>query len=106
MARPPARIATGYAPELVADVTEDHRAERARDIGDAEGCEGGDGRHLRVEGREEDLAEHQRGGGAVDEEVVVLDGAADPACKRRLARRANGRGAVVGGGGSSGHGVS
>src|SRR5205814_286284 len=88
------------AAELVADVVHEEGADRARDIADAEGCEGGDGGQLGIDGGKEDLAEHQRRGGAVDEEVVVLDRAADPARKSGFLRGAY---RLPGGGGCSAH---
>ena len=67
------------AADPVAEMPEQHRADRAGHEGDAEGQEGverlGAGRRLGEEG----LPDDQGGGGAVDVEVVELDGGADEA---------------------------
>lgn len=67
------------APDAVAEVAEQRRAQRTGEKGDAEGEEGAE--HLRGAGclREEYRADHQGGGGGVDVEIVELDGGADEA---------------------------
>ncbi len=88
------------AAEPVADVPEEHRADRAGEVADAERRQRQQRARGRVRRREEDLAEDEGRGGAVDEEVVVLQRAPDPRGDGRLARFA-GRGR--GTGGVSGH---
>ena len=68
---------TGLRPDAIAEVAEHQPAERAGDEAHAEGREGEQRSDGRIGLREEDLAEHQRGGGAVDEEVVPLQRRAD-----------------------------
>ncbi len=67
------------AAEPVAVVAEDDAAERPGDEADGVGGEGEQRADERLEAREEQLVEHQRGGGAVDEEVVPLQRGADQA---------------------------
>ena len=61
------------AADAVAEVAEDDAAERPRDEADGEGAEREQRADQRIDAREEQLAEDQRGGGAVEEEVVPLD---------------------------------
>ena len=91
-----------FAPDAVAEVAEQRRAQWAGEEGDAEGEERR--QHLRGAGglREEHRADHQRGGGGVDVEVVELDGGADEARGGHAGggvRRLRGRGVVIGGAG-------
>ena len=72
------------AAHVVADVAQDEGADRARDVGDAEGGERRDGGGGVVALGEEDVGEDQGGGGAVDGEVVVLQRAPDPGRDRGL----------------------
>ncbi|GAA3412078.1 hypothetical protein GCM10018952_23390 [Streptosporangium vulgare] len=67
------------AAELVAEVAEDHSAERPGEVARGEGAEAGDRGRERVERGEEDLAEDHRRGRGVQQEVVVLDDAAQEA---------------------------
>jgi hypothetical protein len=75
------------APHPVAEVAEGHRAERPGQEGHAQAGEGGHLLQAGRLGREEQLAEHQRGGGGVDVEVVEL---------HRRAHQAGGQHAAVG----------
>jgi hypothetical protein len=73
----------GHLPaDLVADVPEDHAAERARDEPDGERAERREGAGERGRAGEELAAEHDHRGQRVDEEVVPLDGGADEAGER------------------------
>ncbi len=67
------------APDAVAEVAEQRRAQRTGEEGDAEGEEGAE--HLRGAGclREEYRTDHQGGGSGIDVEIVELDGGADEA---------------------------
>src|SRR5690606_29173936 len=65
------------APELVAEVTGEERAERPEEEGDADGDEREDLRDALASGREEELREDEIRHEGVDEEVVPLDGGAD-----------------------------
>jgi hypothetical protein len=64
------------APDLVAEVAEDHAAQRPRDEAHREGGVGQQRRHHRVAARKVELVEHDAGHHAVQEEVVPLDGGA------------------------------
>jgi hypothetical protein len=93
------------APQQVAEVTEDHAADRSGEVAGGERAEAGDGRHHRVEVGEEDLVEHHRRGGGIEQEVVVLDEAAEvagcdgaPQLDVVLARLSHGGTLVFGGG--------
>src|SRR4029077_5488922 len=72
----------GPAAQAVADVTDQHAAQGAKEERDAEGGERGDRGRGSPEAREEDPAEDQRRRGAVDEEVVELDGGPGTAGQR------------------------
>ena len=67
------------APDPVAEMAEQHRADGPREEGDAEGQEGVERLRVRRRFREERLPDHQRGGGAVDVEIVEFDRRADEA---------------------------
>src|SRR5262249_3763148 len=75
--------------EAVAEMPEDERADRARDVRDTE-CEKGKHQRRVVIRREEHLREDQRRSGAEHEEVVVLDRAAHEAGQRCAAWRSAG----------------
>ena len=60
--------------DLVAEVTEDHGTEGARDEGDAEGCEGCQKLGGCVLRGEEQHGEHSHCCGGVNVEIVELDG--------------------------------
>ncbi|KAF5290798.1 hypothetical protein FQA39_LY19418 [Lamprigera yunnana] len=82
-----------WRPIAIAEDARGHGANRASDVGEAEGRERHDERGVVVIG-EEDLRKDQCGGGAEEEEIVVLDGAAHEACERRLDRGFGGTAAV------------
>ena len=67
------------AADPVTEVAEHDPAERARQVAGGERAEAGHGADERVEVREEDLVEHDRGRRGVQQEVVVLDHAAEVA---------------------------
>ena len=67
------------AADPVAEVAEHDPAERAGEVARGERAEAGHGADERVEVREEDLVEHDRGRRGVQQEVVVLDHAAEVA---------------------------
>lgn len=61
------------APDPVAEMAKDHPAEGPSDEADCVGAEGSERPGHGIEGRKEDLIEHESSGGAVDQEVVPLD---------------------------------
>ena len=67
------------APAPIAQVAEHEAAERPREIADGVGREGQQRSGERIERREEDAAEHERGEHVVDGEVVPLEGGPDGA---------------------------
>ncbi|MCO5546627.1 hypothetical protein L7F22_000058 [Adiantum nelumboides] len=85
----------------VAEVAEDHRADRARGEPDRERRERGQRRDHRVVGGEVEPVEHQRRRGAVEEEVVPLERGADERAEGDPAGVRVGHG---GRGGAVGHG--
>ncbi|WP_206700129.1 hypothetical protein [Actinomadura sp. RB99] len=74
---------TDLRPPAVAEVPEQHAADRPRHEADHERRERQQRADRGGEVREELLVEHQRGRGAVDEEVVPLDGGAGEARRDR-----------------------
>ncbi|MCY1229240.1 hypothetical protein D9M72_415980 [compost metagenome] len=75
------------AADLVAEVPEDHAAQRPRDKAHRKGGVGQHGGHQRVIAGEVQLVEDQAGDHAVQEEVIPLDGGADHGRQRDLADR-------------------
>src|SRR5207237_1675302 len=71
--------------DAIAEMAEEHRADRPRDEGDAEGQEGVERLRARVGFRKEGRAEHQRGGRAIDVEIIEFDRRADEAGERDAA---------------------
>ena len=67
------------AADAVAEMAEDHAAERTGEKADREGGVGEQDRDQRILGREIQLVEDDAGDGAIKEEVVPLDGGADQA---------------------------
>ena len=92
------------APDAVAEVAEQRRAQRTGEEGDAEGEEGAE--HLRGAGclREEYRTDHQGGGSGIDVEIVELDGGADEAGDCDPGGRVGRFRSGVGGEGGGGHG--
>ena len=84
------------APDLVAEVAEDHPAQGAGREAQRVGHEGVERAVGAADLAEEDLAEDQRGGGAEEEEVVPLDGRADQAGRDDPHDRALARGSPAG----------
>ncbi len=76
------------AAHLVAVMADHDAADRARHEADGIGAERGHRARQRVEVREEEFVEHERGGRVVEEEVVPLDRRADQAGKRDESDRA------------------
>jgi hypothetical protein len=68
-------------------MAERKRANRSRDIPDAESGQSQQNPGGRIVAGKKGLAEDQGGCGSVDEEIVILQHAADPAGDRRLAAR-------------------
>ena len=92
----------GLAPDPVAVVAEQRRAQRPGEERQGEGGQRLQGRGGRLRSREEQLREHQHRGGGVDVEIEELDGGADqageqdPAGRRGCAHRRSAGVAVAG----------
>jgi hypothetical protein len=72
---------------LIAEMPENERTNRPRNVANTKRGERRDDTDLRVVRREEKVRKHQRRGLCVDEEVVVLEGTAYPATCGCLLRR-------------------
>ena len=77
----------GLAADAVAEMAEQHRADRPRDEGDRKRRQRGERGRGRVGGREEQPGKDEHGGGGVDVKVEELDRGPDQAGEQDLAGR-------------------